>query len=478
MTSQSSDKPDFLLKIVLVGDSGTGKTNYLSVLNRGLYNPTSRSTIGVEFGTKSMIIKEKTVKAHVWDSAGLAGYGSIVNAYYKGAIGVMLMYDVTNLNSFKSLSKWVDEIQNTADKNVIVMVLANKCEVPESQRIISTERGKHFAKQHNFLFNEVSACDNLNIQESFEQLISKIINKLSEKEEKKTNNKNDTPKTDQKNLHSNPILLSSAGLKNIIRNDVEYFTFKFGPSEMKIDKLFAQFLSPLVSRILLSDPTVDSLNFDYLSKSNFPNFDQLFNDEIFGLLHKISRGESIEIDDVEAQKLMLISILLYNQELFDILCQSHPINFDIDHVEAYVQQAMVLNQMKEFFKEDKFDISEVFDEMAKKFDLIDKKCLKNLPKSVIYTVISNKNLVVESEDSLFDFVMDVFESDESEKCEENDEYNLMLFLEKIELGNLTEKKCAKYIQQIDPNKITGTIWKSICRKFEDSEDTNDKKDDQ
>lgn len=193
---------------------------------------------------------------------------------------------------------------------------------------------------------------------------------------------------------------------------------------------------------------------------------------MFGLLHKISRGESNDVNDAEAQKLMLFSILLYNNELFDILCKSHPIKFDINNVEAYIQQAMILDQMKKFFKEDEFDISEVFDDIAKNFESVDKKSLLNLPKNVIYTIISNKNLVIDNEDSLFDFIVDMFEGDDC-KDDDDDEYNLLLFFEKVEMKNLSEKKCFEYIQKIDPNKMNGLIWNNICRRFDNSKSSDD-----
>lgn len=256
MTQEATEQPDYLFKICLIGDTKVGKTNYLNRLTRDLYNPDSKPTIGVDFSNKSMEMKGKTVKAQIWNTAGLDQYRAITSAYYRGMIGAILFYDVTDLKSLTSLSKWIDEIDKMADKNVVILLVGNKCE--SSYREVSTERGKQFAKQHNFLFKEVSAAENINVSESFDKLIRHIVKKLMKNEDKQQRKEKKEKKEKDDVIQSNSILLSASGLRNIVRNDVDYFTFKFGSCEMKMDKFFAQFLSPLVSRVLLSDPTVES----------------------------------------------------------------------------------------------------------------------------------------------------------------------------------------------------------------------------
>ena len=171
-------EPDFLLKIVLIGDSGVGKTNLLSRFARDQFNPDSKSTIGVEFATKTLEIEGKTVKAQIWDTAGQERYRAITSAYYRGAIGALLLYDITASLTFNSLSRWLQELRENADSNIVVMLVGNKCDLQEL-RAVSKEEGTGFAQSENLLFIETSARDATNVQESFTTLITEIVHNLT-----------------------------------------------------------------------------------------------------------------------------------------------------------------------------------------------------------------------------------------------------------------------------------------------------------
>jgi small GTP-binding protein len=170
--------PDFLVKIVLIGDSGVGKTNLLSRFTRDQFNPDSKSTIGVEFATKTLEIEGKTVKAQIWDTAGQERYRAITSAYYRGAIGALLLYDVTSALTFQSLTRWLQELRENADSNIVVMLVGNKCDLQEL-RAVATDEGVGFAKTESLLFIETSALDATNVQESFKKLITEVVQKLS-----------------------------------------------------------------------------------------------------------------------------------------------------------------------------------------------------------------------------------------------------------------------------------------------------------
>jgi small GTP-binding protein len=170
--------PDFLLKIVLIGDSGVGKTNLLARFTRDQFNPDSKSTIGVEFATKTLEVEGKTVKAQIWDTAGQERYRAITSAYYRGAIGALLLYDVSSSLSFQSLTRWLQELRENADGNIVVMLVGNKCDLQEL-RAVSTEEGVGLAKNENLLFIETSALDATNVQQSFTRLITEIVHRLS-----------------------------------------------------------------------------------------------------------------------------------------------------------------------------------------------------------------------------------------------------------------------------------------------------------
>ena len=169
--------PDYLLKVILTGDSGVGKTNILSQFVRNQFNPDSMTTIGVEFATKTVHVSTgKTVKAQIWDTAGQERYRAITSAYYKGAKGAILMYDITSTNSFTSLNKWIKEIRDNTESNIPILLVGNKIDLKD-RRSISIEEGKNFAEREQLLFMETSALEAINVQEAFTQLLSFILDK-------------------------------------------------------------------------------------------------------------------------------------------------------------------------------------------------------------------------------------------------------------------------------------------------------------
>jgi small GTP-binding protein len=172
---------DLLIKIVLIGDSGVGKTNLLSRFTRDQFNPESKSTIGVEFATKTVEIDGKNVKAQIWDTAGQERYRAITSAYYRGAIGAMLLYDITASLSFTSLARWLSELRENADRNIIVLLVGNKSDLAE-HRAVATDEGIGFSKSENLLFIETSARDASNVQEAFTLLITEVVRKLTKKD--------------------------------------------------------------------------------------------------------------------------------------------------------------------------------------------------------------------------------------------------------------------------------------------------------
>lgn len=171
----ASSEPDFLLKIVLIGDSGVGKTNVLSQFVRNQFNPDSKTTIGVEFATKTIRVDDKTVKAQIWDTAGQERYRAVTSAYYKGAIGAMLIYDITSSISFNGLHKWLRELRENSDDNIVIMLVGNKTDLAVS-RSITEQEGQKYADKEHLLFMETSAVSTTNVQEAFTTLISTILN--------------------------------------------------------------------------------------------------------------------------------------------------------------------------------------------------------------------------------------------------------------------------------------------------------------
>lgn len=170
----NNKEPDFNLKIVIVGDSGVGKTNILARFTKDKFFPDSKSTIGVEFATKSMTIEDKEVKATIWDTAGQDRYRAITSAYYRGANAVLLCYDITAILTFNNVKRWLDEAREHVDPGTLVLLVGNKCDL-EELRAVPTEDGENLARQENMLFIETSAKIATNIDVAFKMAMTQLV---------------------------------------------------------------------------------------------------------------------------------------------------------------------------------------------------------------------------------------------------------------------------------------------------------------
>ena len=172
-STQNPNGYDMIFKIVLIGDTSVGKTNILSKYLTDEFDPESKATVGVEFGTKNFKIENNIVKVQIWDTAGQERYRSITNAYYKGAKGALLVYDITNKKSFDNLDRWISDLKTNGDEKISIVLLGNKSDL-ESQRVISTEEGKNKAELFKFAFMETSALNGSNIEKAFDELIKEV----------------------------------------------------------------------------------------------------------------------------------------------------------------------------------------------------------------------------------------------------------------------------------------------------------------
>ncbi|KAK7912661.1 hypothetical protein WMY93_012872 [Mugilogobius chulae] len=120
------DEYDYLFKVVLIGDSGVGKSNLLSRFTRNEFNLESKSTIGVEFATRSIQVDGKTVKAQIWDTAGQERYRAITSAYYRGAVGALLVYDIAKHLTYENVERWLKELRDHADSNIVIMLVGTR----------------------------------------------------------------------------------------------------------------------------------------------------------------------------------------------------------------------------------------------------------------------------------------------------------------------------------------------------------------
>ena len=173
MNSQNPSGYDMIFKVVLIGDTSVGKTNILSKYLTNDFDPDSKATVGVEFGTKNFKIEDNIVKVQIWDTAGQERYRSITNAYYKGAKGSLLVYDITNPKTFENIDRWLSDLKVNGDENISVVLLGNKSDL-ESDRKVSTQQGKEKAEFYKLAFLETSALNGNNIDNAFNELITDV----------------------------------------------------------------------------------------------------------------------------------------------------------------------------------------------------------------------------------------------------------------------------------------------------------------
>ncbi|KAI9303632.1 GTP-binding protein [Cunninghamella echinulata] len=178
----TDDEYDYLFKLVLIGDSGVGKSNLLSRFTTNEFNLESKSTIGVEFATKNIEIEKHTIKAQIWDTSGQERYRAITGAYYRGAVGALLVYDITRQTSFQNVTHWLKELREHADPNIVIMLVGNKLDLSETNRAVTTEEGGALAEQEGFLFMETSALDATNVENAFATVFNTIYNNVPKKQ--------------------------------------------------------------------------------------------------------------------------------------------------------------------------------------------------------------------------------------------------------------------------------------------------------
>ncbi|KAM0989522.1 hypothetical protein ACFX15_012944 [Malus domestica] len=177
---EGSGEEEYLFKIVIIGDSAVGKSNLLSRYSRNEFNAHSKATIGVEFQAQSMQIDGKEVKAQIWDTAGQERFRAVTSAYYRGAVGALIVYDITLKTTFESVGRWLDELKTHSDTTVAMMLVGNKCDL-ENIRAVSVEDGRSLAEAEGLFFMETSALDSTNVKMAFELVIQEIYNNVSRK---------------------------------------------------------------------------------------------------------------------------------------------------------------------------------------------------------------------------------------------------------------------------------------------------------
>ena len=177
----SSDvKEDYKLKVVVVGDSGVGKTNLIKRFVTNTFSANSKATVGVEFISKSYRINDQVFKIEIWDTAGQERYKSITAAYYKGAKGALIVYDTTQKTSFENIDKWMSEIKEKSSKDMKLMIIGNKIDLKD-ERQVETDEALAKAQTLEAPIMETSALDATNVKEAFYDLLKEMYKEVKKK---------------------------------------------------------------------------------------------------------------------------------------------------------------------------------------------------------------------------------------------------------------------------------------------------------
>ncbi|XP_066357893.1 ras-related protein RABA2a-like [Miscanthus floridulus] len=177
---RAEEEYDYLFKVVLIGDSGVGKSNLLSRFTRNEFCLESKSTIGVEFATRTLHVEGKIIKAQIWDTAGQERYRAITSAYYRGALGAVLVYDVSKPTTFENISRWLKELRDHADSNIRIMLVGNKTDL-RHLRAVATDDAQSFAEAEGLSYIETSALEATNVEEAFQLILGDIYRAISKK---------------------------------------------------------------------------------------------------------------------------------------------------------------------------------------------------------------------------------------------------------------------------------------------------------
>ncbi|KAK9075806.1 hypothetical protein SSX86_004135 [Deinandra increscens subsp. villosa] len=182
MAARAQADYDYLIKLILVGDNGVGKSGLLLRFSEGSFATSFNTTIGIDFLIRTIELEGKRIKLQIWDTAGQERFRTITTAYYRGAMGILLVYDVTDESSFNNIRSWIRNIEQHASDNVNKILVGNKADMDESKRAVPTSKGQALADEYGIKFFETGA--KTNVEQVFFTIAKDIKQRLSETDTK------------------------------------------------------------------------------------------------------------------------------------------------------------------------------------------------------------------------------------------------------------------------------------------------------
>lgn len=197
MAQSKSAAYDYLIKLLLIGDSGVGKSCLLLRFSDDSFTPSFITTIGIDFKIRTIELDGKRIKLQIWDTAGQERFRTITTAYYRGAMGILLVYDVTDERSFNNIRNWFSNIEQHASEGVNKILIGNKCDWVE-KKAITKEQGQELADEFGIKFLETSAKANINVEDAFFTLARDIKKRLIDTHTQQEHDSNKRPDVDIK----------------------------------------------------------------------------------------------------------------------------------------------------------------------------------------------------------------------------------------------------------------------------------------
>ena len=168
------------IKVLLLGDSGVGKTALMMRFTENKFSPSFVSTVGIDFKYAMMHVGEQKVRLEIWDTAGQERFKSIAMSYLRGAQGILIVYDITDRKTFAKVDAWLSDVQTYAELSVDLVLVGTKCDLAATRAVL-TEEGQALANAHNMPFFEVSAKEGLRVAEPFETVAKAVLQRLQNK---------------------------------------------------------------------------------------------------------------------------------------------------------------------------------------------------------------------------------------------------------------------------------------------------------